>query len=93
MQQKWISKLLGYDFLVEYKRGSENRAADVLSRRDEDESPIVLSIISVPTWNLLEEVKQKSERNPEVKLLLQKVESGETKDNNSSFLKWSHSTT
>jgi hypothetical protein len=31
-QQKWISKLLGYDFSVENKRGRENRVADALSR-------------------------------------------------------------
>lgn len=31
-QQKWISKLLGYDFSVEYKRGRENNVVDALSR-------------------------------------------------------------
>ena len=32
-QQKWISKLLGYAFIVEYKQGRENVVADALSRR------------------------------------------------------------
>lgn len=32
MQQKWISKLMDYDFVVEYKQGKENLVADALSR-------------------------------------------------------------
>jgi len=30
-QQKWVSKLLGFYFTVEYKKGRENRAANALS--------------------------------------------------------------
>jgi hypothetical protein len=30
--KKWVSKLQGYDFMVEYKRGRENKVADALSR-------------------------------------------------------------
>jgi hypothetical protein len=43
---------LGYDFLVEYKKGSENRVADALSQRKgwEEEVSIVLLSISPSDW-------------------------------------------
>lgn len=28
MQQKWITKLIGYDFIVEYYKGIENMVVD-----------------------------------------------------------------
>lgn len=36
MQHKWLSKLLGYDFLVEYKKGLDKKVAVVLSRVEEE---------------------------------------------------------
>ena len=30
-QQKWLAKLLGYAFVVKYKKGIDNRVADALS--------------------------------------------------------------
>ena len=36
-QQKWFAKLLGYNFVVEYKKGKDNLVADTLSRKVEFE--------------------------------------------------------
>ena len=32
-QQKWLPRLLGYDFSIKYKHGKDNHAVGALSRR------------------------------------------------------------
>jgi hypothetical protein len=49
-QQKWVTKLFGYDYEIIYKKGKENVVADALSRKyEEDMSLFSLSFI-VPDW-------------------------------------------
>lgn len=55
LQQKWITKLLGYDFLVEYKKGWNNNIFNALSRNFEEvttEKIWELQVLSFPiaTW-------------------------------------------
>lgn len=35
-QQKWVAKMLGYDFSISYRKGAQNTVADALSRKPPD---------------------------------------------------------
>ena len=54
-QHQWVSKLLGYDFSVEYKPGRHNIVADALSRKETAASLMSLSEIQFPIFNQLKE--------------------------------------
>lgn len=54
LQQKWATKLLGYDYEVKYKQGRENMAAYALSKIHEDkqgsESQLMALTMIKPHW-------------------------------------------
>ncbi|XP_060177867.1 uncharacterized protein LOC132607805 [Lycium barbarum] len=52
LQQKGLTKLLGLDYEVQYKKGTENRVADALSRKKEDEAYFNAITTAEPTWML-----------------------------------------
>ncbi|GKE68181.1 ty3-gypsy retrotransposon protein [Tanacetum coccineum] len=63
-QQKYVRKLMRFDFVVEYKPGEANQVADALSCLYEEEECVTASFmaISQPVVGLLEELKRKTRR-------------------------------
>lgn len=72
-QQKWLAKLLGYDYTLVYKKGSENSAADALSRRTEAAE---LSALSGPAFPLLDRIREATRHDPDLQQLLDQVSRG-----------------
>lgn len=62
-QQRWVSKLLGYDYELVYKKGAENRVADALSRQPE---PAELALLSSPTFPFLSALRTATTADPDL---------------------------
>jgi hypothetical protein len=62
-QQKWVTKLLAYDYETVYKKGVENLVADALSRIPEQAE---LHSISTPTSSTLELIKEEQQNDLEL---------------------------
>lgn len=69
-QHKALTKMLGLQYRIEYKKGCFNRAADALSRR-EDAAEILAISQGVPVW--LEDVKQGYLADPPTSKLLEQL--------------------
>ena len=61
-QQKWVTKLFGYDYEIIYKKGKENVVADALSRKYEDEGSLFSLSFIVLDW--LQVVRQEWLQDP-----------------------------
>jgi hypothetical protein len=71
-QHHWVSKLLGFDFTVEYKPDRTNVVADVLSRRDADAA--ALHAVSAPSFDLLTDFRTAAEADDAMRKLRARVE-------------------
>lgn len=71
-QLKWITKLMGYDFEIVYRKGKENLAVDVLSRMPSEQiSTLVLNTLDS---ELLEEIKKAWSRDEKSQELIKGIE-------------------
>jgi hypothetical protein len=72
-QQKWVTKLFGYDYETIYKKGKENVVADSLSRKYEDEGSLFSLSFILPNW--LQAVRQEWLQDPKSLQLIQQLQS------------------
>jgi hypothetical protein len=73
-QHHWVSKILGFDFSIEYKPGRANIVADALSHREED---MAICAISAPTFDIMQEIRLACQADPALKTLYEQIEKGE----------------
>jgi hypothetical protein len=70
-QQKWVTKLFGYDYEIIYKKGKDNVVVDALSRKYEDEGSLFSLSFIVPDW--LQAVHQEWLHDPKSLHLIQQL--------------------
>ncbi|KAK9185800.1 hypothetical protein WN943_026159 [Citrus x changshan-huyou] len=71
----WLSKLLGFDCEIIYRKGAENSVADALSRRFEDSH---FHAISSPIFSHLTDIKKEYKADPALSLLIDCLQSSQS---------------
>lgn len=85
-QQKWLLKLIGYDYTIQYKPGKQNAVSDALSRREDlltgDDyvtkysSLSAITGVSSPVYSYLDEIRQACLQDTEANNILQLCNQG-----------------
>ncbi|KAK8936914.1 hypothetical protein KSP39_PZI012212 [Platanthera zijinensis] len=72
-QQKYMAKLLGYDYSIQYKQGKENLCADALSRKEGSEELELCTIVTI-TSDFLRELQESWQQDPKLRqIIMQKT--------------------
>jgi hypothetical protein len=72
-QQKWVTKIFGYDYEIIYKKGKDNVVEEALSQKYEDEGSIFSLSFIVPDW--LQALRQEWLQDPKSLHLIQQLQS------------------
>jgi hypothetical protein len=78
-QHQWISKLIGYDFQVQYKPDTSNTVADALSRRDAGEDG-QSAVVSAPIFVVFDELRAKTATMASLQQMKEEVLAGQKGD-------------
>lgn len=78
VQQRWLYKLMRFDFVIKYKRGKENILVGILSRGEENrEIQGEVVALSQLIMNWIKAIKDETQTNPTLQWLVQLVKDGE----------------
>ncbi|XP_062005359.1 uncharacterized protein LOC133722489 [Rosa rugosa] len=70
-QHKWLAKLMGYQYTIEYRPGKLNTVPDLLSRRHE---MCAIQAISAPVFDGLTHIAQVCLRDPEAQAIITQLQ-------------------
>jgi hypothetical protein len=73
-QHQWISKILGFDFSVQYQPGRLNTVADALSRHDAD--TLFSAALSGPTFTLYDDLRRDTAQDPDCQTMCTQIREG-----------------
>jgi len=77
-QKKWVTKMLGYDFEIIYKKWKQNVVAYSLSRKDEAMEAFICAI-SIIQLDWINKARDEWENDEEVWALIQKIQQDPSK--------------
>ncbi|GJY94661.1 putative mitochondrial protein [Tanacetum coccineum] len=83
-QFKWLPKLLGYDYEIVYKKGSENVVADALSRINSSRELLQISVSSISS-SVWDKVKDSWKNDMDTQNLIKSLEHHSYKSNKYSW--------
>jgi hypothetical protein len=70
-QQKWVTKLFGYDYEIIYKKRKDNVIVDALSQKYDDEGSLFSLSFIIPDW--LQAIRQEWLHDPKSSHLIQQL--------------------
>ncbi|GJY98001.1 putative mitochondrial protein [Tanacetum coccineum] len=85
-QMKWLPKLMGFDYEIQYKKGSDNGVVDALSRVDTGEQLLQLVLSTISTY-LFPKIVESWSTDPTLNTMIQNLKAGKPI---SKHYSWSH---